>query len=241
MRSSYFLYAVFFLLVGISGAPAQGTSPADTAAVNAIDADPAATTGPPDPSGDPQTRTKPTVPVSPPGAATTASTTYVFPTRREMNRYWIVNTIGAKGLTGATFTASWNQWVNDSPSEWSKDATGWGQRYGAALLDNGINTTSLVWISRATEQDPRYRRCDCTGFWPRTRHALDLAFMSYNRSGGLSFSPGKIIAPYTGPIVTRNTIYPDRFGFDDAATGGAYYLAGSVGWNMVREFIWNIW
>jgi hypothetical protein len=58
--------------------------------------------------------------------------------------------------------------------------------------------------------------------------------MSYNHSGGLSFSPAKIIAPFTGPMVTRNTIYPDRYGFDNAASGGGYYVAGSVAWNMVR-------
>ena len=175
-----------------------------------------------------------------PGAATT-TTPYVFPTARHMNMYWLKNTIGPKALLGATFTASWNQWVADTPSEWAKDATGFGQRYGSSLLDNAVNTTSLVWISRATGQDPRYHRCDCAGLWPRTRHAIQLAFVSYNRNGGLSFSPAKMISPFTGPMVTRNTIYPDRFGPSNAARGGAYYVAGSIGWNMVREFIWNIW
>ena len=158
-----------------------------------------------------------------------------------MDRYWLKNTLGPKALVGAAFTASWNQWVTDSPSEWGKDAAGWGQRYGSSFLDNAINTTSVVWISRATGQDPRYRRCDCKGLWPRTRHAIELTFMSYNRNGSLAFSPAKVIAPFTGPMVTRNTIYPDRFGFSDAARGGGYYFAGSVGWNLVREFIWHIW
>jgi len=43
-----------------------------------------------------------------------------------------------------------------------------------------------------------------------------------------------------GPMVTRNTIYPDTFGFGNAASAGAYYLAGSVGWNFIREFLWKI-
>src|SRR5262245_33441984 len=94
--------------------------------------------------------------------------TYVFPTKQEMNRYWLRNTLGPRALIGATFTASWNTWVTDSPKEWTKDATGWGQRYGSALVDNGINQTSLIFISRKMNQDPRYRRCDCTGFKPRS-------------------------------------------------------------------------
>jgi hypothetical protein len=157
-----------------------------------------------------------------------------------MNRYWFKNTIGPKALIGGAFTASWNQWIADSPREWTKDAKGWGQRFGSGLLDNGINTTSLVWLSRATGQDPRYRRCDCTGFGPRLGHAIRLTFSGYNRSGNLTFSPAKIVAPFTGPMVTRNTYYPDRFGWGNVGSAGGYYLAGSVGWNIVREFIWNI-
>jgi hypothetical protein len=148
-----------------------------------------------------------------PSAAAPAVTPYVFPTHEEMNRYWLKTSLGPKAFLGGAFTASWNQWVINSPSEWSNGAKGWGQRYGSALLDNGINTTSTVWISRATHQDPGYRRCDCMGFKPRSWHAVKMAFTSFNRSGDIVFSPAKVISPFTGPMVTRNTIYPDSFGF----------------------------
>jgi hypothetical protein len=68
-----------------------------------------------------------------------------------------------------------------------------------------------------------------------------MTFSAYNRTGSLVFSPAKIVAPFTGPMVTRNTIYPDRFGFSNAASSGAYYLAGSVGWNVIHEFVSKIW
>src|SRR5262249_49116189 len=68
---------------------------------------------------------------SPTTSGAAVATTYVFPTNGEMNRYWLKNTLGPKALIGATFSASWNQWVTDNPSEWSKDFTGWSQRYGA--------------------------------------------------------------------------------------------------------------
>jgi hypothetical protein len=194
-----------------------------------------------DPQGrqkDAQTGTASRNKPSPTGTAS-ASTTYVFPTNREMNRFWLRNTIGPEGLVGASFTASWHQWVTDSPKEWTKDAEGWGKRFGTAMLDNGVNESSLVLISRAIGQDPRYHRCDCTGLWPRSRQAIKLAFMSYNRSGNIVFSPAKIISPFTGPMVTRNTIYPDRYGFGDAASAGGYYFAGRIAWNLVREFIWK--
>jgi len=171
------------------------------------------------------------------------TTTYVFPSSGEMNRYWFFNTFGPKALVGGAFTASWNTWVTDSPDEWHQDASGWSKRFGTSLVDNAINTSSLVLLSRAMNQDPRYYRCDCSGLWPRSRHAIEMVYMARNRSGNLTFSPARVIAPFTGPMVTRNAIYPDRFGFSDAFRGGGYYLAGSVGWNLVREFIWKkpIW
>jgi hypothetical protein len=225
------LQALSLLDAGVSGVEREATDPDSLAS---------------DEDSDPGQKGSGTAPGrSKPGAGTSGTpavaTTYVFPTSGEMNRYWLKNTLGPKAFAGAAFTASWNQWVTDSPSEWSKDATGWFQRYGSSLLDNGINTTSLVWISRAMGQDPRYIRCDCTGFWPRTRHAIVLAFTAPNRNGDLKFSPAKIVAPFTGPSVTRNTIYPDRFGFGDVFSGGAYYVAGSIGWNWVREFILRKW
>ena len=172
------------------------------------------------------------------GTGALASTTYVFPTSGEMNRYWLKNTLGPKALIGATFSATWGTWVTDSPSGWGKDASGWGQRYGTSLLDNGINTSTLILWSRAMNQDPRFSRCDCTGVKARGLHAIKLSFMSRDRSGRFVFSPAKIGSPFAGPMVTRNTIYPET-GWGRAFSGGAYYLAGSVAWNLAREFIFR--
>ena len=154
-----------------------------------------------------------------------------------MNRYWLLSSVGPKAWAGGVFTASWNTWVNTSPTEWHRDGTGWSKRLGSALLDNGINTSTNVLLSRAMHQDPMYSRCGCSGAWARTRYAIKMSFMSRNRSGNLTFSPAKLVSPFTGPMVTRNTIYPDRYGWGDVASGGPYYLVGSVAWNLFREFV----
>ena len=177
-----------------------------------------------------------TAPASPAGTAPT-STAYVYPSSGEMTRYWLRNTVGLKGWVGAAFTGAWNTWVRESPDEWGLGARGWSHRLGSSLLDNGINTSTLVLWSRAMGQDPRYYRCECSGTWPRARHAFESSFLARNRSGSRVFSPARMISPFAGPMVTRNTIYPDRFDFSNAAASGAYYLIGSVGWNLIREFI----
>jgi hypothetical protein len=178
---------------------------------------------------------------SPRGAGSaTASTVYVFSIERKHEPLLASHYAWSQSVDGCRFTASWNTWVNTSPTEWHRDGTGWSKRFGTALLDNGINTSTLVLWSRAMHQDPQYYRCDCSGAWARSRHAIKMTFMARNQSGGLSFSPAKLISPYTGPLVTRNTIYPDRFGSGDAFSGGAYYLIGGVAWNLFKEFIWNV-
>jgi hypothetical protein len=156
-----------------------------------------------------------------------------------MNHYWLRNTFGLKAVGGAIFTASWNTWVINSPKEWHENGSGWSKRFGSSLLDNGINTSTLVLTSRAMHQDPIYFRCECSGVGPRTLHAIELTFMARNRSGDLTFSIPKVGSHFAGPLVTRNTIYPDRYGVSNALRGGGYYFAGSLGWNLVREFIWK--
>jgi len=181
-----------------------------------------------------------TAPTSSATAPAPTAVAYTFPTGSEMTHYWIRNVVGPRAGIGATFNASWKTWVSTSPTEWHRDAEGWFKRFGTSLLDNSINQSSLVLLSRAMGQDPRYYRCECSGVWPRTRHAVALGFTARNHSGDKVFSPAKIIAPFTGPLVTRSTIYPDSFGPGDAFTGsaGVYFLVGGVAWNLIREFIW---
>ena len=171
--------------------------------------------------------------------AALASTTYVFPTDRQMGEYWLRNVLGPRAFIGATFSASWSTWVNLTPDEWGH-RRGWGRRFGVSLLDNSMNQSSLVLLSLAMNQDPIYYRCDCSGAWARTKHAIKMSFTSRNPSGASVFAPAKIVSPFVGPLVTRNTIYPSRFDSSNGASSGAGYLAGSVAWNIIREFIWNI-
>jgi hypothetical protein len=186
----------------------------------------------PDPSPDPQGNGNGNPSALP-------ATGYVFPSRSELNRHWLRNTIGLRALAGATLRATWTTWVNETPEEWGEGASGWFRRFGVGLLDNGINQSALTLISRATHQDPIYYSRSGSPFLTRVKHAIQMSYESRNHQGDAVFSPAKIISPFVGPMVTRNTIYPDRFNAGDAAVSGATYLAGSVGWNLVREFFFK--
>jgi hypothetical protein len=172
---------------------------------------------------------------TPTAPASAAVVGYSFPSGGELTEHWLWDVVGPKAWVGGAFTASWKTWVDTSPTEWHRRADGWRKRFGVALIDNSINQSSLILLSTAMGQDPLYYRCACTGIWPRTKHAFKMSFVGRNHNGDAVFSPAKIIAPFTGPVVTRSTFYPDRFGPSDGLR--PYYLVGSVAWNLIREFI----
>jgi hypothetical protein len=164
---------------------------------------------------------------------------YIFPTRAQMGRYWVGTLVGPGALLRMTFRSSWSTWVTNSPEEWGEGFSGWSKRFGVAAMSNSINQTSNVLLSLATHQDPKYYHCGCTRFWPKVRHGAKLAWTSRNQSGEPVFSPAKVVSPFTGPLVTRNTVYPDRYDSMNALGAGALNLLGNMGWNIVRELFYK--
>jgi hypothetical protein len=96
--------------------------------------------------------------------------------------------------------------VENTPPEWGDGAEGFGKRLGTRqtqyLLQNAF--TSLG--NAAVGWEPRYDRCRCVGFWPRTRHALARNFVTYDRTEkhlrpqimpyAASFGSGAIVATW---------------------------------------------
>jgi hypothetical protein len=174
-------------------------------------------------------------PVAPPQGPP-ASGGYVFPSGSKMAKNWLIGMFGPRALFGSAFGATWGTWVLNSPEEWGKGGEGWSKRFGNSLADNAVNTTTLYAVSAAMRQDPIYYKCPCTGFGPRLGHVIKMTFMSRNQSGHMVFSPGKTFSPFVGPMVTRNTIYPDKYDSRDAAISGAWNVSINAGWNFAREF-----
>ena len=217
------------------GAQSGQISPAENTDTStpASESDPSG--NPPANAGDPNTASTPNLAGTPNPAASTAG--YVFPSNRQIVRFGYRGVAGIRALAGSAFTASWNTWVDTTPREWHRDASGWGKRFGTSILDHGINQSALVALSIALHEDPIYYRCSCTGFWPRASHALRMTYRTRNRQGDYRFSFVRVGTPFLGPIITRNTIYPDRFNTGDGVQSGAIYIAGTAAWNLVREFL----
>jgi len=162
---------------------------------------------------------------------------YRFPSGRERFSDWALNAFGPSAIAGSATSAAWGQWVVDEPPEWPDGGRGFARRFGAASLTTAITETSLSLLSAASRQDARYYRCPCTGLGPRLAHAIKVTFMARRPDGSAAFSLAKTASPFVGPLVTRSTIYPERYTYGDGALSGAYAVLMNAGWNLAREFI----
>jgi hypothetical protein len=72
--------------------------------------------------------------------------------------------------------------ARDAPSQWQGGIGGYGERF-ASREGQFITANSLAALGNAAlRYEPRYDQCQCSGFWPRTRHAIMRNFLTYDRS-----------------------------------------------------------
>jgi hypothetical protein len=69
-----------------------------------------------------------------------------------------------------------------APSQWGGGFGGYGTRF-ASREGQFIAANTLAYLGNAAlKYEPRYDQCRCSGFRPRTRHAILRNFLTYNRS-----------------------------------------------------------
>ena len=68
------------------------------------------------------------------------------------------------------------------PSQWDDGWDGYVERF-ASREGQFITANSLAALGNAAlKYEPRYDRCQCKGFWPRTRHAIVRNFITFNET-----------------------------------------------------------
>ena len=72
--------------------------------------------------------------------------------------------------------------AENRPPEWGDGFGGYAKRtasrYGQFVSQNALSAAGNAMLG----YEPRYDRCRCEGFWPRTRHAIVRNFVTYNRT-----------------------------------------------------------
>jgi len=108
-----------------------------------------------------------------------------------------------------TLLALKDQWQGIYP-EWGTGFDGFSKRLGTRQAQFILQNSVVSLGSGLLGSEPRYDRCHCTGFWPRTSHALLRNFLTYDRTES-KLRPDFL--PYLGAFagsVTATTWEPGR-------------------------------
>lgn len=169
----------------------------------------------------------------------TLDLSYVRPSEKTKAINYALEVFGPYPVVAAGATAGINQWTN-SPPDWGQGAEGYGKRFGSDFGIGAISTTAHYGLSEIFREDTLYYRCECSGLFPRLRHAVVSTFSGRRgEDGHRAFSFSALAAPYAGSMIAVYAWYPDRFGAKDAFRMGNYSLLTYMGSNIALEFLYN--
>jgi len=182
--------------------------------------------------GDPSGTGASTTPVQP-------DLPYTRPAQAIKLRNYLFDGFGPYPLAGAALAAGINQ-VSNSPPEWQQGVAGFGKRFGSNFGIAAVSTTTRYALAEAFKQDALYYRCECTGLFPRLKHAV-ISTLTARRGadGHRVFSVPALVAPYAGTMAAVYGWYPGRFGAKDALRMGNYNLLVYMGANISLEFFYS--
>jgi hypothetical protein len=119
------------------------------------------------------------------------------------------------------------------PSQWDDGWDGFSERF-ASREGQFITANSVAAVGNALLQyEPRYDQCQCSGLWPRTRHAIGRNFVTYNRSEQqLRPQWALYTGAFVGGVVATYWKPPPR----NPLSQGGYAMLGQAGYGALLNF-----
>lgn len=150
--------------------------------------------------------------------------------RRELYLQQTLTTPGA--YLKRLFAAGIDQ-ARGVPSQWQGGVGGFGERF-ASREGQFITANTVAAVGNAVlRYEPRYDQCQCSGFWPRTRHAIVRNFVTYDHSE-LRLHPQWALysGAFVGGVVSTYWKPPPR----NPLTQGGYAVLGQAGYGALLNF-----
>jgi len=164
---------------------------------------------------------------------------YKRPTQKVKMVNYLFDAFGPYPIVGAALVAGYNQ-ADNSPRDWDQGVKGYGRRWGSNYGIGAITTSTRYGLAQLFREDTLYYRCECSGFFPRLRHAV-ISTLTARRGadGHREFSVPTLVAPYVGEIVAVHAWYPQRYDSTDAFRQANFSLLVYAGGNVAFEFLPN--
>jgi len=136
----------------------------------------------------------------------------------------------------ASLGAAAGQQLHKDPPEWGQGAEAYAKRTATMFGVVTIQATVHQGLAAAMGLEPRYIRCDCAGFLPRTGHAIKMSFLTWDKEGRTRIDLPAMAGAYAGGMISQYW-YPARFHpLTDGVRVGTQQFGVHVGVDILREF-----
>lgn len=125
-----------------------------------------------------------------------------------------------------------DQW-REAPVQWGDGWGAYGKRF-ASREGQFITANTLTAVGNAAlKYEPMYDQCECSGFWPRTRHAILRNFVTYDFSEH-NLRPQWALygGAFAGGVIST-TWRPSNYG---VVTSGVFAMAGQAAYGSLLNF-----
>jgi hypothetical protein len=154
-------------------------------------------------------------------------------TNRQRQRIYLQQTFTTPGAYGKRMiVAGADQW-REAPLQWGDGWGAYGKRF-ASREGQFITANTLTFLGNTMlKYEPMYDQCQCSGFLPRTRHAILRNFVTYNSTEHELRPQWPLYAGAFAGGVISTTWRPSKYG---VLTNGAFAMLGQASFGSLLNF-----
>jgi hypothetical protein len=150
---------------------------------------------------------------------------------------WVRATFTTYGIYFKTAFFSVSDQIKDRPPAWGDGWAGYGKRVasrqGQFVIQNSLSALGNGLLG----YEPRYNRCKCDRFWPRTGHAVIRNFVTYDRTETKIRLQIPLYAAAFGAGVVAGTWTPNH----DLLTTGGHGALSQAGFGILANVFGEFW
>ncbi len=107
----------------------------------------------------------------------------LVPLKRDMRwKLYLRQTYTTWGIYIKTTFFTVHDQIHNTYPQWGDGFDGFAKRFGTRQVEFVIQNSVISLGDGVLGWEPRYDRCRCSGFWPRTGHAVKRNFVTYDRT-----------------------------------------------------------
>jgi hypothetical protein len=155
-------------------------------------------------------------------------------TGRQRFKLYLAQSFTTPGIYIKSTLFSLSAQIANSPPEWGGGIGGYGRRFGSRYGQSLIQNTLSSGGNALLGYEPRYDRCRCTGFWPRTGHAFMRNFVTYNRTETELRPQFALYAGALGSGAISSLWFPSK---PNAWVEGYQAMILQAGWGLATNWV----